>query len=140
MEIRTYDFLPQGAAAVRTSVFIEEQGFVNEMDDIDRTATHFVMWDGENPVATCRVFPDGENVGFYLLGRLAVMKPYRGKNLGAEMMRNAEEYVRKKGGRRISLHAQCKAMDFYRKQGYMERGEVEEEEGCPHMWMVKELK
>ena len=138
MEIKTYNFLPQAATAVRTAVFIEEQGFVNEMDDIDRRAAHLVMWDGEIPVATCRVFPDIRE-GVYILGRLAVMKAYRGKNIGAEMMKNAEEYVRNKGGSRIILHAQCTAMEFYRKQGYTEQGEIEEEEGCPHMWMAKEL-
>ena len=39
----------------------------------------------------------------------------------------------------MALHAQCTAMDFYRKQGFEEQGDVEEEEGCPHMWMYKEL-
>ena len=55
-EIRVYEELPEAAVQIRTTVFMEEQGFVNEMDEIDSIATHFVMYEGENPVATCRVF------------------------------------------------------------------------------------
>lgn len=139
MEIKIYDVLPQSAVDVRTAVFIEEQGFVNEMDETDQTAVHLVMFDGEKPVAACRVFwSDGRNS--YVLGRLAVLKPYRGKMLGTEMMKRAEQYVRDQGGGSIALHAQCRVMDFYRKQGFEERGPVEEEEGCPHMWMYKVFK
>ena len=138
MEIRIYEELPQSAVAIRTAVFVEEQGFVNEMDETDQVAVHLVMYDGETPVATCRIFQKADRDA-YILGRLAVMKAYRGRQIGAGMMQRAEEYVRGKGGKRMAWHAQCTAMDFYRKQGFEEQGDVEEEEGCPHMWMYKEL-
>ena len=51
MEIRIYEELPQSAAAIRTAVFMEEQGFVNEMDETDQVAVHLVMYDGEWPLA-----------------------------------------------------------------------------------------
>ena len=40
MEIRSYHSLPQEAVLVRTKVFVEEQGFQNEFDDIDDSALH----------------------------------------------------------------------------------------------------
>ena len=46
--------LPQ-AAAIREEVFVEEQGFHNEFDDIDRQAVHLVVMDGEAPAAAGRV-------------------------------------------------------------------------------------
>ena len=43
MKIKVYDYLPQEAINIRTTVFSEEQGFKNEFDDIDKIATHIVL-------------------------------------------------------------------------------------------------
>lgn len=138
MEVKIFDVLPPDAVKIRTEVFMTEQGFVNEMDETDNIAVHLVLYDGKLPVATCRIFRD-EEMKTYMLGRLAVIKPYRGKQLGAEMIKHAEKYVRDNGGENITLHAQCRVSAFYRKQGYNEQGEIGYEEGCPHIWMKKEL-
>ena len=48
------------AKAIRQSVFVEEQGFEYEFDDIDETALHLVLYDeNDNPCATGRLFFDG---------------------------------------------------------------------------------
>lgn len=131
--------LPDGAKEIRHRVFVEEQGFQEEFDDVDGIAVHLVMYGGqEEPVATCRVFLDRDRQS-YVLGRLAVIKEYRGRNLGSVMVKEAEKYVKKAGGTELSLHAQCRAAGFYRRLGYEEFGEVEEEQGCPHIWMRKAL-
>lgn len=138
MEIRVYEELPEAAIAIRTAVFMEEQGFVNELDEIDHIAVHFVMYEDKIPVAACRVFRSQEKDS-YVLGRLAVMKSCRSRGSGAAMIARAEQYVRERGGKSLALHSQCRAVDFYWKQGFMERGPIEEDEGCPHIWMYKEL-
>lgn len=140
MTIKVYEAqLPQGAMAVRKAVFEQEQGFVDEFDQVDLTATHLVMFDEtDTPVATCRVFrKDRDSV--YYLGRLAVLKSHRGRGLGAGMMRAAEDCVRQKGGRELRLHAQRTAIGFYRALGYTAHGQPDEEQGCPHQWMRKTL-
>lgn len=38
VQVKIYNNLPAEAAAIRKSVFMEEQGFTNEFDDIDKTA------------------------------------------------------------------------------------------------------
>lgn len=143
MKIVTYpQYLPPEAMIVRTTVFVEEQGFVDEYDAIDPVATHFVMYDEDNnPVATCRVFTlDGQGEeGFFFLGRLAVIKEHRGRGLGAEIVTAAEAYVRAAGGEGILLHSQSAASGFYRAVGYTAFGEPDEEQGCPHVWMKKRL-
>ncbi|MCH5262365.1 MAG: GNAT family N-acetyltransferase [Lachnospiraceae bacterium] len=142
MKILTYEQnLPDSAKVVRKTVFEEEQGFVDEFDDTDDIATHFVMLDeNEQPIATCRVFKDasGENQA-YILGRLAVCKEYRHNNIGSLMMQEAEKYIRNVGGKSISLHAQCQASGFYGKNGYVQCKEIDDEQGCPHVWMKKIL-
>lgn len=138
MKIKTYQKLPQDAMKVRQNVFVTEQGFVDEFDAIDSVAVHLVMYDGEAPIATCRVFYK-EQPEIYYLGRLAVMKAYRGKHLGADMVFAAEDYVRSVGGACILLHAQCAAAGFYEAVGYTQVGDGDEEQGCPHVWMKKVL-
>ena len=56
MTFKCYDRLPEEAKAIRTAVFVGEQGFETEFDDIDDVARHIVMYDGERAVATCRYY------------------------------------------------------------------------------------
>ena len=139
MEVKIFDYLPEEAYKIREDVFIKEQGFVNELDEIDNIATHIVLYIQKEPVGTCRVFFDRE-MGEYLIGRVAVLKKYRGRNLGAEIIAEAEKQIVKMGGKKVVLSAQERAKDFYGKQGYAVFGELHYDEGCPHLWMKKELK
>ena len=137
MRITIYENFPDCAKEIRRAVFMEEQGFQNEFDEIDKTASHIVLFDEEDkPIATCRVFWN-EAMDSYTLGRLAVVKAYRGKNIGSVTVKEAEKYVQKKGGKSLILHAQCRASAFYNKLGFTEFGSIEDEEGCPHVWMKK---
>ena len=139
MKTSVYNNFPDCAKAIREAVFINEQGFQQEFDEIDNTATHFVLFDDDKiPVATCRVFWNTA-INEYVLGRLAVMKEYRGKNIGSAIVNEAEKYVCEKGGTGIALHAQCRVADFYKKIGFTEFGDIEDEQGCPHIWMKKSL-
>lgn len=130
--------MAEDAKMIRQRVFMQEQGFVDEFDDTDLQATQIVLHDEGKPIATCRIFPGNERNAF-ILGRLAVLKEYRGKNIGAQMLKEAQKAVAKKGGTSISLHAQCRIQKFYEKYGYTVFGEVGEEEGCPHIWMKKQV-
>ena len=56
MKISVYNNFPNCAKAIREAVFINEQEFQQEFDEIDNTATHFVLFDDKIPIATCRVF------------------------------------------------------------------------------------
>lgn len=139
MKVLVYDNFPVCAKEIREAVFREEQGFQNEFDEIDHTATHIVLFnEDELPVATCRVFWN-KTMNTYTLGRLAVIKKCRGKNIGSAIVREAEKCVQEKGGKSIVLHSQCQAAGFYKKLGYEEFGDIENEEGCPHIWMRKSL-
>lgn len=139
MKTVIYQGLSDCAKAIRQKVFMEEQGFRNEFDAIDETAAHIVMFDEDQiPAATCRVFWDPA-MHTYVLGRLAVVREYRGKKLGAAMVREAESYIRQNGGKSVVLHAQCRITAFYQHLGFAAFGDADEEEGCPHIWMRKDL-
>ncbi len=136
MEIKVFDYLPRDSKDIRVEVFVEEQGFTQEFDEHDQTAVHLVGYiDGES-TATARII-DLENG--YLIGRIAVRRPYRKNGLGGRIIAAAEDIIRKKGGNTVYIHAQQRAVAFYEKQGYCPTGEVDEEEGCVHWMMKKDL-
>lgn len=137
-EIKTYHALPPEAKEIREEVFMKEQGFVNEFDDIDSIATHLVLfWEGQ-PAGVCRFFPIKEP-GVWDFGRLAVRKAYRDKHLGSLLVQEAERQIRDQGGAKLALRAQIRVQKFYEKNGYTPFGEPCDDEGCPHIWMVKVL-
>lgn len=137
-EIKTYHALPPEAKEIREEVFMKEQGFVNEFDDIDSIATHLVLfWEGQ-PAGVCRFFPIKEP-GVWDFGRLAVRKAYRDKHLGSLLVQEAERQIRDQGGAKLALMAQIRVQKFYEKNGYTPFGEPCDDEGCPHIWMVKVL-
>ena len=137
-EIKTYHALPPEAKEIREEVFMKEQGFVNEFDDIDSIATHLVLfWEGQ-PAGVCRFFPTKEP-GVWDFGRLAVRKAYRDKHLGSLLVQEAERQIRDQGGAKLALMAQIRVQKFYEKNGYTPFGEPCDDEGCPHIWMEKLL-
>lgn len=134
MEVKIYNKPSEKGMAVREEVFIKEQGFSYDRDEIDDTAYHIVLFDGETAVGVCRVF-EGDEKNVYILGRLAVAKEHRGKGYGKIIIEKAVEYVKSLKGESLILHSQMQAKDFYKKQGFIEYGDIEYEEGCPHIWM-----
>lgn len=130
--------LPPDAARIRQEVFVQEQGFAEEFDSIDRTAWHLVLYRGGQPAAVCRFFP-GEEPGSYTVGRLAVRRPFRKMGLGAQVLAEAERRIAALGGKKVVLAAQVRAGGFYLRQGYAPRGEEFLEEYCPHIQMEKTL-
>ena len=138
MLIKEYNKLTNEARSIREIVFVDEQGFQEEFDSVDEFAPSLVMYDNDKAVATCRYFKL-ENDTAYLIGRIAVLKEYRGKGLGAMIIRSAEERILKLGVSKVLIHAQCRSKEFYEKCGYECFGDIDYEEDCPHIWMKKIL-
>ena len=131
LEVKTYDDLPQEAIDIRTEIFMKEQGFQDEFDDRDHQCTHLVVFDNDKAIATCRYFYEN---GQYILGRIAVIKEYRGKKIGTYIVHKVCQYI---GKGEMILHAQLQAQLFYKKLGFQAYGDIEYEEHCPHTWMKK---
>lgn len=138
MEYKFYNYLPEEAKAIRKAVFVEEQGFQNEFDNIDQRAIHLIVAFKGKWVATARVFADKE-AGTYDIGRVCVLKAYRKYHLGSKLMHLIEEKVKELGGKKIILSAQCRVRPFYEKLGYTASGEVYLDEFCEHIHMEKHL-
>jgi len=135
-----YGQLPHEARLIRTAVFIDEQGFIGEFDSADHESYHLVLFDDDMPVATGRLHLGRETGGdVFHLGRVAVIKPERGKNIGFLVMNALEDKARELGAKELTLGAQRQAEGFYRKAGYETFGEEYMEESCPHVYMKKNI-
>lgn len=135
----TYEFaaglqgLPQ-ARAIRQAVFVGEQGFCHEFDRTDETAVEVLVREDGAPVATGRTFPQG---GCWMIGRVAVVREARGRGLGAAVVRALENEAKRRGARRLALHAQVRVRGFYEALGYRAGGPAFLDESCPHVRMTK---
>ena len=124
---------------IRRKVFMQEQGFAREFDEVDKQAAHFLAVDELGVAqATARVYFD-EGREAFVIGRFAVSKEIRGKNIGRLMVDSVRDYVIERGASMLLVHAQVRALPFYQKVGFVPFGEVDEDEGVPHIWMQKSL-
>lgn len=115
---------------------MKEQGFENEFDDIDDISFHIVVFDEERPIGTCRFFKENNH---YTIGRVAVLKKYRNLHIGNSLLESAENEIKKLNGDLIVVHAQVRIRPFYEKQGYIQFGQIDDDEGVPHVWMKKKI-
>src|SRR5580692_3154732 len=118
------------AAAIRVTVFVEEQGvpLEAELDELDATAEHFLAIVGDVPMGAARLMASGE-VG--ILGRLAVLKQGRGLGVGVALVAAIENRVIELGLPAVELHSQIRACGFYERLGYRTYGEQDYDSGIP---------
>lgn len=138
MTIKVFNYLPKEAKEIRATVFVKEQGFKKEFDEVDNLARHMIIYEEEQPISTCR-FYFNEGKQSFIIGRIAVIKEYRSKGIGRKMLKEAEDIIRQDGGKSTMVSGQVRVEKFYEKLGYQKQGEVFLDEGCPHIWMKKVL-
>ena len=134
----------QAALSVRDAVFTKEQGFPAEIDhdEMDQASWHLVLFDAadeaKGPIGTLRFFlnPQGE----YQIGRVAILKDYRGQKLGALMLREAlKKCAILAESPDVILHAQIASKGFYEAYQFKTEGETFLDGGEPHILMRRKL-
>ena len=116
---------------IRTTVFIEEQNVPEELewDEFDNDSTHFLAYYNDIPVGTARLLKDGH------IGRMAVLKSYRNRNIGKNMLKYILSTAKIKLLTKIELSAQEHAVEFYKKLGFVVISKVYLDAGIPHFDM-----
>ena len=127
------------AFAVRKKVFVEEQGVPLhlECDAYDATATHFIMYDDNEPAGAARLRNIEDHTA--KIERVCILQSQRGKKLGALMMKEMENYAVSIGLQKLKLHAQSYAVPFYEKLGYTVTSPEFMDAGIPHRAMEKNI-
>jgi YbgC/YbaW family acyl-CoA thioester hydrolase len=138
--VGNWQSLQVDALALRTEVFVEEQGVPLEIehDEFDKDAVHVVIRNlMDAPVATARLIQQSKGVS--RIGRMAVKRVLRGSNLGATALQAMLDAASSRGDHTAVLHAQLSAKAFYAKFGFVQEGDVYEEAGIQHVTMSKSL-
>ena len=126
--------------AVRTPVFIVEQ-FVTpefEWDEKDASAVHLLatledLNSAPQPIACLRI------IDYHKIGRMAVLKEWRGMGLGAALLLEAVKICQAHGSKQMYLSAQTHAIGFYIRCGFKVTSEVYQDVHIPHVDMQLEL-
>ena len=121
--------------AIRTPVFIVEQAVAPdfEWDDIDATAVHLLASLAGQPIACLRI------IDYHKIGRMAVLKCWRRKGLGAALLLEAVKICKAHGSKCVYLSAQTHAIGFYQGCGFKVTSEVYQDVHIPHVDMQLEL-
>src|SRR5687767_13373366 len=131
IELMPWEKARAHAAPIRFTVFVQEQGvpFEIELDEQDARSIHAVVFDQEKPVATGRLLPEGH------IGRMAVLKDWRCRGIGALILQALVERAKERGYAEVALSAQVHAVPFYRAHGFVPQGEEYLEAGIRHQAM-----
>ena len=125
------------AFGIRTEVFVKEQGVPHELeyDGSDEEAQHYLLYNNEIPVATARRRITEKGIKFE---RFAVLKYYRNKGIGGELVKRVLEDTLKLD-KPIYMHSQLSAVKFYERHGFVKQGELFTEAGIEHYLMKYKL-
>jgi len=127
-----WDDIGRQAGAIRFEVFVNEQNvpLEEELDDEDARAIHVLASDGRGiPVGTGRLLSDGH------IGRMAVLRPWRGRGVGSAMLLALVDEARRRGHGHVVLSAQCHAQAFYAAHGFAAEGDTYMDAGIEHITM-----
>ena len=134
----------QACLAIRRTVFIEEQGVPerDEIDGRDRDCRHFLALPEKSSglraaIGTARLLFSDE--GYAKAQRVAVLKAWRGKGVGAALMFALEGEAARASFSLVLLAAQITAVPFYERLGYEAYGDVFLDAGIEHRSMRKHV-
>ena len=133
ISIKTVDFndFYSEIENIRTTVFIMEQKVPVELewDEFDQDSLHILAYYDNKAVGTARLLTDGH------IGRMAVLKDYRNRNIGKNMLKYLLKVAQEKAYKNVKLSAQEHAVDFYKKYGFSVSGDIYMDAGIPHLNM-----
>jgi predicted GNAT family N-acyltransferase len=123
------------AFAIRLRVFVREQRVpaAIELDRDDARAIHFLAISNGRAAGTARLVMYGSSAK---IGRMAVLKTYRNKGIGAALLKRTVAAAKRRHARKIYLHAQVPVIGFYEKFGFRCVGTVFNEAEIAHRKMI----
>ncbi len=121
---------------LREFVFIKEQNVPPELewDGKDVNAVHVLACDEKGRgIGTARMTSDGH------IGRMAVLRAWRRRGVGSEMLTALVTIARARQLPRVKLDAQTQAIDFYLRHDFAPQGEIFMDANIPHQHMTRNL-
>ncbi len=121
----------------RSEIFLLEQNIIcQDLDDTDYSSIHCFFFVSKRVTAYLRAFCSDKDV--VTIGRVLTLE--HGKGLGSELMKRSIEEIRRRFMcKKISIHAQKQAVEFYKKLGFYIVSDEFLEEGVVHVTMEMEI-
>ena len=119
---------------IRNQVFIKEQNVPQtiEFDGLDKESVHVVVKLEKKTIGCARIrFINGK----IKLERVAILKEYRNRGLGTQLMQYLTAYCEAHNASEIVIHAQYHLKQFYAELGFYPRGKTFFEAGIKHIEM-----
>lgn len=132
VEITAFEPASTELYRIREQVFVREQRVPPELerDEADRDCMHVIARDVSGQgIGTGRITADGR------IGRMAVLREWRGRGVGDAMLRCLTDHARERGLAEVQLHAQAPALGFYSARGFVPMGDRFQEAGIEHQAM-----
>lgn len=125
--------------AARVDVFVVEQDCpYPELDGRDAEALHLSAWHDAALAAYARLLPPGGRFAEPSIGRVLTTAAFRGRGLGRVLMLRAIEIVERHWpGCPIRVSAQHHLEAFYASLGFVSDSAVYDEDGIPHVDMLR---
>ena len=122
---------------IRETVFLKEQGFKEDYDEIDDICTHCILYVDDQIAGCARFFVDENN--HMKLGRFAILKQFRKKGYGKIIVNCITKNALELGYNQIYLSGQVTAVKFYENCGFKVISEAYLDEHCEHVDMVAQF-
>ena len=134
-KICDYESNIKDISAIRYEVFVDEQNVPVdlEIDGLDGKAKHALAFIDGVPIGTGRILNDGH------IGRVAVLKNYRGLGIGKLIMKELIKCAQDMSLEKVWLSSQWHAHSFYLDFGFVCVDEIYKEAGIDHIKMFKAL-
>lgn len=125
----------------RESVFVVEQHCpYQETDDLDVHAWHLSALVNGELAAYARVIEPGIKSNQPSIGRVMSVKKFRAQGIGRALMEEAIKFIELKfPDNDIKISAQVYLQQFYTSLGFHASGEPYDEDGLPHIDMIKSV-
>ncbi|NTW62061.1 GNAT family N-acetyltransferase [Candidatus Saccharibacteria bacterium] len=110
------------------------------LNDLNSDIVHVAAFDGDKVVSTVRLERYiCKQTPTYLVRKMATDPNYQRRGIGGDVLKMAEQIIRKKGVNKLILHARPEAIKFYKSLGYKLNGRTEIHDGHQNPEMEKYL-
>jgi ElaA protein len=124
---------------LRSEIFVVEQNCAYlDLDNKDQKSFHLLYYVNNEFAGSTRLVPAGLSFKEISIGRVVIAGSHRGLGLGVKLMEAAIEGCQQKfGNGPIRIGAQYHLSKFYQSLGFVEQGEQYDEDGIPHIEMLR---
>ncbi|WP_426484874.1 GNAT family N-acetyltransferase [Flavobacterium sp. 2] len=124
---------------LRSEVFVVEQNCPYlDLDNKDQQSFHLLYFVNDELAGCTRLLPAGLSYTEIAIGRVVIAPRFRGLGLGKKIMEASIAGCQEKFGEGpIRISAQYHLSKFYQSVGFVEQGEPYDEDGIPHIEMLR---